>query len=86
MTLDEILNNTPKVYAVASVEEKYLLKYNIGDSVYLKTCTDQYERIVTAILIRQSGIMYSLSQACNESYHYDFEISKDRNILKVTTS
>ena len=86
MNFNEILNSRPKTYAIASVDEKYELKYNIGDSVYLKTDTDQYERIVTAILIRQCGIMYSLSQATNDSYHYDFEISRDRNILKVTTS
>jgi hypothetical protein len=57
-------------------------KFNIGDTVYLKTDTDQNERIVTGLNIRLNSISYALSCGENESYHYEFEISKEKNILK----
>lgn len=70
---------------LATVFEKYTLHFDIGDSVYLKTDPEQAERLVTGINIRQNGISYALSHLTNESYHYDFEISKERDIIKVTS-
>ena len=58
------------------------LKYNIGDFVFLKTDTEQNERIVTAILITKNDIQYQLSFGSESQYHYDFEISSEKNILK----
>lgn len=61
-------------------------KYNIGDSVYLKTDTDQNERIVSGLLIRKTHLIYYLVCGTNESAHYDFEITVDKDVLKTTTS
>ena len=79
------MNSTQKQYA-STPNNVYQLKYSIGDSVYLKTDNDQLERIVTAILIRENGVMFELSQSNTSSYHYSFEITRDRNVLKVSTS
>jgi len=62
------------------------VKHNIGDIVYLMTDVDQYERLVTGINIRQSGIVYELSCGTQTSWHYDLEIAKDKDILKSLES
>lgn len=71
---------------LATVFEKYILHFDIGDSVFLKTDPEQSERLVTGISVRQNGITYALSYLTNESYHYDFEITKERDIIKATSS
>ena len=60
-------------------------KFNIGDTVFLKTDTQQNERLVTGINIRQSGITFALSYGSNESWHYDFEISLEKDVIKQIT-
>ncbi len=57
-------------------------KYKIGQIVYLKTDPDQNDMIVTGINIRQTGLTYELSFGDSNSWHYDIEITKDRNVLK----
>jgi hypothetical protein len=52
--------------------------FDIGDIVYLKTDIDQYQRMVTGIVIRPSGIVYILAIAEMESDHFAFEISKEK--------
>lgn len=71
---------------LATVFEKHILHFDIGDSVYLKTDPEQAERLVTGVNIRQNGISYALSYLTDESYHYDFEITKERDIIKATSS
>jgi len=60
----------------------YNLKFDIGQTVYLKTDINQLERLVTGINIRPDGITYTLVNGSDESYHYDFEITLDRDIVK----
>ena len=60
--------------------------FGIGDSVYLKTDPEQEERLVTGINVRQNGITYAVSRLTDETWHYDFEISKERDIIKATLS
>lgn len=59
------------------------IRFDIGDKVYLVTDSEQCERLVTGINIRQNGVSYAISHVTNESYHYDFEISKERDIIKA---
>jgi len=61
-------------------------KYELGDIVYLKTDSDQLERIVTGFSIKLNSICYNLNQATTESWHWDFEITRDRDVLKTTTN
>ena len=58
-------------------------KFDIGQTVYLKTDSEQRERLVTAIIVRGYGILYSLSFETDESTHYDFEISAEKDITKI---
>lgn len=57
--------------------------YSFGDIVFLKTDPEQLERIVTGIMLRPSGaVLYDLSCGMHSSYHYEFEISGDKDLLK----
>lgn len=63
----------------------YDIEYFIGEAVYLVTDPEQLERIVTGIIFRPSGLLYSLSYCGNESWHYPCEISMTKNIIKLTS-
>jgi hypothetical protein len=85
--MDQTPNPPIAGYTVlATVFEKHILHFDIGDSVYLKTDPEQAERLVTGISVRQNGITYAISHLTNETWHYDFEITKDRDIIKATSS
>jgi len=59
-------------------------EYKIGDIVFLLTDPNQFERIITGILIRPDGIKYYISFATEETIHYNIEISKKINqIIKL---
>lgn len=57
-------------------------KFSLGQTVYLVTDKEQEKRIVTAIIERQSGVLYELSCGLDISSHYDFEISADEDTLQ----
>jgi len=57
--------------------------FEIGQTVYLKTDSDQHDRLVTAIIVRGYGLLYSLSYGTEESTHYDFEINPEKDITKI---
>jgi hypothetical protein len=80
-------NTKPDGYTVlATVFEKHVLHFDIGDSVYLRTDPEQAERLVTGINVRESGISYAVTCGTNESWHYAFEMTKERDIIKATSS
>ena len=61
-------------------------KFNIGDKVYLDTDSEQHERIVTGFTVRQNSIIYAISKGSSESWHYDFEITTEKDVVKQTTN
>lgn len=61
---------------------KFNFDYEIGDIVYLKTDRDQHERIITEMWIRPGQVMYYLMEETLGSWHYSFEISKEKDIVK----
>ena len=61
-------------------------KYEIKQEVYLKTDSDQHLRIITSINIRQGRISYELSCGQNTSWHDDFEITKERDLVRTTSN
>ena len=61
-------------------------KFNIGDTVYLRTDCDQNEMIVTGFSVTQNSITYGLSFGTVESWHYDFEITLEKNVLKTSSN
>ena len=56
-------------------------KYNIGETVYLKTDPEQLERLVIAITINPHGLIYKLS--CGNTFNdfYDVEISREKRYV-----
>lgn len=59
-------------------------KYEIGDTVYLKTDAEQQARIVICFKVYKAGeIMYELVSGTIQSSHYDFEISSEKNLINV---
>lgn len=62
-------------------------KYDFGQQVYLLTDSDQKLRIVTGMCIRPNGcISYEVTCGTDSRWHYDFEISTEKNVLATTTN
>ena len=61
-------------------------KYEIGDIVYLKTDVEQKERMVTGIYVRKYSMTYGLSCGTEETYHFDYEITTNIDVLKRTNN
>lgn len=59
--------------------KRYYFKFDIGDTVFLKTDSEKLQRVVTGISMRQNGISYELAQSNSTSWHYDFEIESELN-------
>ena len=57
-------------------------KFKIEQIVFLKTDPDQSERMVTGYTVRKRSITYLLALGIEETCHFDFEISEEKNILK----
>lgn len=57
-------------------------KYNFGDIVFLKTDPDQFERMITKIIICQECIIYGVNMGSVFSEHYDFELSSQKDLMK----
>tara|TARA_R110001606_G_scaffold141208_1_gene280353 strand:+ start:753 stop:956 length:204 start_codon:yes stop_codon:yes gene_type:complete len=59
--------------------------YKITDTVYLKTDTEQKKRIVAGILVRDTHLVYYLRCGNDETSHYNYEVSKEIDVL-ITSS
>ena len=60
-------------------------KFNIGDTVYLKTDQDQRECLIVGIDIRPNCLTYLISYGNEHGEHYEIELSKIKNTLKKIT-
>ncbi len=60
--------------------------FDFGDVVYLKTDKEQLPRIVCALKILPNDILYELACGITVSAHYEFELSKEANVLMTTTN
>lgn len=78
--------NTNNWDILKNVFEKYTLEFDIRDTVYIKTDPEQLERIVTGIIIRENGIVYHVSYCTDETSHYGFELSEEKDVMKTTTN
>ena len=61
-------------------------KFEIGQTVYLVTDSDQLPRLVYGFEITQGSIIYMLCIGTITSNHFDFEISEQENIISKTTN
>ena len=50
-------------------------EFSIKDVVFLKTDPQQYDRIVTGIIVRNREVTYELMSETEASEHFDYEIS-----------
>jgi hypothetical protein len=51
-------------------------KFKLGQMVYLKTDIDHIKRIVTQIVVEETGLRYMLSCGVLFSFHYETEIEE----------
>ena len=56
-------------------------RFELEQSVFLITDTEQCLRIVTAIQVSKNSLLYRLACGTNESWHYDYEIATTKNFL-----
>lgn len=62
----------------------YTVKFDIGDTVLLKTDREKLARIVTGFSVRQNKtVSYDLSQGGSSSWHYDFEIEAEQKSIPI---
>ena len=61
-------------------------KFDHGDIVYLKTDKDQLPRIVYCLKVFPNEILYEVTAGTLTSAHYEFELSKEANVLMQTTN
>ncbi len=61
-------------------------KFNIGDIVYLVTDPEQLPRMIFCLHVFKGYIMYEVTHINTLGLHYDFEISRKKNILLKITS
>lgn len=57
-------------------------EFALGEIVYLKTDEDQLPRIIIGIEYCLSRTyLYRLSQGSKDSYHYEQEIAREKNLI-----
>lgn len=57
-----------------------------GDTVYLITDPDQRKGIVTSLSVKPGGmIIYEVSTGATASFHYCFELTKEKDVVKATS-
>jgi hypothetical protein len=61
-------------------------KYDIGETVYLKTDKEQEARIVFAYRVFRNEISYQLACGVSNSDHYEFELSREKDVIAATTN
>ena len=67
---------------IVRLQTGHVLRFYIGDIVYLKTDPDQYQRIVTGVLLlNQKSLMYRLSFLDEVTFHFETEISSEKNVI-----
>ncbi len=62
------------------------MEFELEDIVFLKTDTEQIERMVTCKQIRPGVTIYYLACGTNETVHYACEISKEKDLIKKMTN
>lgn len=62
------------------------VRYEIGEIVYLKTDKEQTPRIIYSYKVFEKETMYETACGTQVSLHYEFEITKDANVLMTTTN
>jgi hypothetical protein len=67
------------------ITKKIKIKFEIGSTVFSKTDPDQYERQITGITLRPTGVLYKVTFNQEECSFYGFELSSEKDVLKSIT-
>lgn len=60
-------------------------KFKLGELVYLKTDPEQMARIIISLQISvDGGLLYKLAIGMSEQWHYEVEISREKDIVLAT--
>lgn len=59
--------------------------FEIGSIVFLKTDQDQKPRIVHELLVSINGVVYKVMQGAFSSWHYDFELSTEKDFATTAS-
>jgi hypothetical protein len=60
-------------------------KFKLGEMVFLRTDPEQMARIVIAIQVSvDGGLLYKLAIGMSEQWHYEAEISRERDVVLST--
>ena len=57
--------------------------FNIGDLVYITTDSDQRERLIVKVEVSVGGYMYLVACGTENSWHYEFEMSINKDFCKI---
>lgn len=57
-------------------------KWEYGESVYLKTDSEQDEYVITGFVLRPNGFLIKVSSCGTEVEVYEFEVSREKDKLK----
>lgn len=60
-------------------------KFEIGETVYLVTDKDQLPNVVFSIEVTQGNLLYKIAHGTTTSEHYDFELSREVNVILQTS-
>jgi len=56
-------------------------QYDLGDIVFIKTDTEQRERMITEICVKSPNhLIYQLTHGINCSWHCEFEFQKELDL------
>ena len=62
-------------------------KYEIGETVYQTTDPNQHPRVITRFCVNPGGVVtYEVYSGNISSWHYDFELSREKNTILTTTN
>lgn len=61
-------------------------KFEIGQTVYMKTDIDQSARIIVGIYVYYNCLRYDVSKGEASHYCFDFQLSAEKDVLKQVTS
>lgn len=61
-------------------------EFDFGDEVYMKADADQRKRIITAMLVRPTGIAYEATGSDAGKWCYAFELTREKDVVQSTTN
>lgn len=60
------------------------IPHSFGDMFYIKTDSEQLERQLVGVHLSPSGYLFELALGERTSKHYEFELTKEKDTVKIT--